>query len=160
MLDGKMDGLFVMGQNPAVAGPNSGMERRALPQTEVARRSRNGGNRKPSFWYESPEVVRGEVRPERIQTEVFLMPAAGHTEKDGTFTNTQRLLQWREKAVEPPGDCRSENWFMYHLGVLLKEKARRRIRGRGMPASARAHLELPNRRATIRNPTPKRSCRK
>ena len=45
MLDGKIDGLFVMGQNPAVAGPNSGMERRATEQAEVAGRPRNGGNR-------------------------------------------------------------------------------------------------------------------
>ena len=39
MIDGKMDGLFVMGQNPAVAGPNSGMERRGLRQIEMAGRS-------------------------------------------------------------------------------------------------------------------------
>lgn len=51
------------------------------------------------------------------------MPAAGHAEKDGTFTNTQRLLQFHEKAVDPPGDCRSETWFMYHLGRRIKEKA-------------------------------------
>ena len=50
------------------------------------------------------------------------MPAAAHTEKDGTFTNTQRLLQWHHKAVEPPGDCRSELWFMYHLGRRIREK--------------------------------------
>ncbi len=83
-----------------------------------------------SFWYESPEVKRGELKTEEIPTEVFLLPAAGHAEKDGTFTNTQRLLQWREKAVDPPGDSRSENWFMFHLGVLLKEKARRDPRPR------------------------------
>ena len=58
--------------------------------------------------------------PEKIATEVFLMPAAGHAEKDGTFTNTQRLLQYHEKAVDPPGDARSETWFMYHLGRRLK----------------------------------------
>jgi formate dehydrogenase major subunit len=51
------------------------------------------------------------------------MPAAGHAEKDGTFTNTQRLLQWHHKAVDPPGDARSETWFMYHLGRRLKAKA-------------------------------------
>ena len=83
-----------------------------------------------SFWYESPEVTRGELKTEEIPTEVFLLPAAGHAEKEGTFTNTQRLLQWREKAVDPPGDCRSENWFMYHLGVILKEKAKRDPRPR------------------------------
>jgi formate dehydrogenase major subunit len=53
---------------------------------------------------------------------VFFMPAAAHTEKDGTFTNTQRLLQWHYKAVEPPGDARSELWFMYHLMRRIREK--------------------------------------
>ncbi|MDQ3286099.1 MAG: formate dehydrogenase, partial [Actinomycetota bacterium] len=37
-------------------------------------------------------------------------------------TNTQRLLQWREKAVEPKGTCRSELWFMYYLGRKVREK--------------------------------------
>ena len=130
MMDGKMDGLFVMGQNPAVAGPNSGMERRALGKLKWMVVREMVETETASFWYESPEVQRGELRSEDIQTEVFLMPAAGHAEKDGSFTNTQRLLQWRQKAVDPPGDSRSENWFMYHLGVLLKEKAKRDPRPR------------------------------
>jgi formate dehydrogenase major subunit len=50
------------------------------------------------------------------------MPAAAHTEKDGSFTNTQRLLQWHHKAVEPPGDARSDLWFYYHLGRLIQSK--------------------------------------
>jgi formate dehydrogenase major subunit len=123
MLDGKMDGLFVMGQNPAVAGPNSGMERRGLGKLKWLVVREMVETETASFWYESPEVKSGELRAEDIQTEVFLMPAAGHAEKDGTFTNTQRLLQWREKAVDPPGDSRSETHFIYHLGVLLKKKA-------------------------------------
>src|SRR5262249_21406710 len=45
-----------------------------------------------------------------------------HTEKDGCFTNTQRLLQWHDKVVDPKGDCRSELWFMYHLGCRIREK--------------------------------------
>ena len=53
---------------------------------------------------------------------MFFLPAAAHTEKDGTFTNTQRLLQWHHKAVEPPGDARSELWFFYHLGRRIREK--------------------------------------
>jgi formate dehydrogenase major subunit len=130
MLDGKMDGLFVMGQNPAVAGPNSGMERRGLGKLKWLVVREMVETETASFWYASPEVKRGELKTEEIQTEVFLLPAAGHAEKDGTFTNTQRLLQWRQKAVDPPGDCRSENWFMYHLGVMLKEKAKRDPRSR------------------------------
>ena len=43
------------------------------------------------------------------------MPAASHVEKAGTFTNTQRLIQFRDKALDPPGDARSELWFMHHL---------------------------------------------
>ena len=50
------------------------------------------------------------------------MPAASHVEKEGTFTQTQRMLQWREKALDPPGDCRSELWFFYHLGRMVRER--------------------------------------
>jgi formate dehydrogenase major subunit len=123
MMDGKMEGLFVMGQNPAVAGPNAGIERRALTKLKWLVVREMVETETAAFWYGSPEVQRGEMRPEDIPTEVFLMPAAGHAEKDGTFTNTQRLLQWREKAVDPPGDSRSENAFIFHLGRRLKEKA-------------------------------------
>ncbi len=53
---------------------------------------------------------------------MFLLPAAAHTEKDGSFTNTERLLQWHTKAVEPAGDCRSDLWFCYHLGRRIRDK--------------------------------------
>ncbi len=76
--------------------------------------------RRAEFWRDAPEIERGEVRPEDIATEVFFFPCAAHTEKDGAFTNTQRLLQWHHKAIEPPGDCRSELHFIYHLGRILK----------------------------------------
>jgi formate dehydrogenase major subunit len=125
MMDGKMDGMFIMGENPAVAGPNSGMERRALSKLKWLVVRDMVDTETSSFWRSAPEILSGEVKPEEIQTEVFLMPAAGHAEKDGTFTNTQRLLQWHEKAVDPPGDSRSENWFMFHLGNLLREKAKK-----------------------------------
>src|SRR5262249_31362437 len=49
------------------------------------------------------------------------MPAAMCAEKDGSFTNTMRLVQFHDKAVEPPGDARSEAWFMYHLGRRMKQ---------------------------------------
>ena len=75
-----------------------------------------------TFWKDGPEVETGEITPETCRTEVFVFPAASHVEKAGTFTQTQRMLQWREKAVEPPGDARSELWFFYHLGRILREK--------------------------------------
>jgi formate dehydrogenase major subunit len=123
MADGHMDGLFVFGQNPAVGAPNSRLERRALANLKWLVVRDLVEIETASFWYDSPEVGRGELRPEDIGTEVFFMPAAGHAEKEGSFTNTQRLLQWHEKAVDPPGDARSETWFIYHLGRRLKARA-------------------------------------
>jgi formate dehydrogenase major subunit len=89
-----------------------------------------------SFWLDAPEVKRGDVKTEEIATEVFLFPAAGTAEKEGTFTNTQRLLQYREKAVDPPGDARSETWFMYHMGRRIKEKAKNDSRPRNAGLNA------------------------
>jgi formate dehydrogenase major subunit len=125
MAEGKIDGLFVMGQNPAVGAPNSRMERRALAKLKWLVVRDMVETETASFWLDSPEVERGELSPQTIDTEVFLFPAAGHAEKSGCFTNTQRLNQFHEKAVEPPGDARSETWFLYHLGRRLKEKAKR-----------------------------------
>ena len=123
MADGKLDGLFVIGQNPAVGASNGRLERKAMAKLEWLVVRDLVETETASFWYASPEVERGELSPEAIGTEVFLFPAAGTAEKEGTFTNTQRLLQYREKAVDPPGDARSELWFIYHLGRRLKAKA-------------------------------------
>jgi formate dehydrogenase major subunit len=123
MADGKLEGLFVMGQNPAVGGSNGRLERKALANLKWLVVRDMVETETASFWYASPEVDRGELSPDTIGTEVFLFPAAGTAEKEGTFTNTQRLLQYREKAVDPPADSRSELWFIYHLGLRLKAKA-------------------------------------
>jgi formate dehydrogenase major subunit len=114
-LDGKLDGFFVMGQNPAVGSANARMQRRALAKTKWLVVRDLAEVETASFWKDAPEVRSGEVMPEDIQTEVFLMPAASHVEKAGHFTNTQRLLQWRDKALDPPGEARSELHFMHHL---------------------------------------------
>ena len=125
MADGKVDGLFVMGQNPAVGAPNGRLERKALAKLKWLVVRDMVETETASFWLDSPEVERGELDPEKVGTEVFLFPAAGQAEKSGTFTNTQRMLQYHNQAVEPPGDARSETWFIYHLGRRLKEKATR-----------------------------------
>ena len=114
-----------------------------------------------SFWYDSPEIESGELRTEEIPTEVFFLPAAAHVEKDGSFTNTQRLLQWHFKAVEPKGDCRSELWFYYHLGRHDPREARRTRRSRARPAAAATlHVGLPDARARSRSRAPRRCSRR
>jgi formate dehydrogenase major subunit len=114
-LDGGLQGLFVMGQNPAVGSQHSGLQRRALASLDWLVVRDLSEIETATFWRDSPEVQSGELRTEDIKTEVFLMPAASHVEKEGSFTNTQRLVQWRDKALEPPGDAHSELWFMHHL---------------------------------------------
>jgi formate dehydrogenase major subunit len=119
--DETIRGLLLIGQNPVVGGHNTHMIRKALPNLEWMVVRELFENETASYWYKSPEVERGELRPEDIETEIFLLPAALPGEKEGSFTNTHRLVQWHDKVVDPPGDCRSETWFFYHLGRRLKE---------------------------------------
>jgi formate dehydrogenase major subunit len=114
-LDGGLDGLFVMGQNPAVGSQHAGLQRRALARLKWLVVRDLAEIETATFWRDAPEVRSGELSPQDVQTEVFLMPAASHVEKEGSFTNTQRLVQFRDKALEPPGEARSELWFMHHL---------------------------------------------
>jgi len=122
MLERNVKGYIVAGENPAIGSANAKAQRlglsrldwlvvRDLVETETA-----------AFWYDSPEVESGELAPETIGTEIFFLPAASHLEKDGSFTNTQRLLQWHFRAVEPKEDCRSELWFYFHLGKMIQER--------------------------------------
>jgi formate dehydrogenase major subunit len=121
MADGRVKGYFVMGQNPVVGSMNGALHRKALHQLEWLVVTDLALTETAEFWRTAPEVVRGDVRPEEIQTEVFFFPAAAHTEKSGTFTNTQRLLQWHARAVEPPGEARSDLRFIFELGRRLKK---------------------------------------
>jgi formate dehydrogenase major subunit len=112
MLEGTTKGYFCVGQNPVVGNANSGLQAKALANLEWLVVRDLVETETAAFWEDDPGCG----------TEVFFLPGAAHTEKDGTFTNTQRLLQWHHKAVEPPEDCRSELWFTYHLGRRIREK--------------------------------------
>jgi formate dehydrogenase major subunit len=122
MLDGKVKGYLVAGENPAVGNSNSRAWRLASAKLDWLVVRDVVEVETAAFWYDSPEVESGELVTEQIPTEVFFLPAATHTEKDGSFTNTQRLLQWHFKAIEPKEDCRSELWFYYHLGRRIRQK--------------------------------------
>jgi formate dehydrogenase major subunit len=114
-LDGGLDGILLVGENPAVGSMHAGLMRRALASMKWVVVRDLVEIESATFWKDSPEVRDGELKTEEIQTEVFLMPAASHVEKAGSFTQTQRLVQWRDQALEPPGDARSDLWFIYHL---------------------------------------------
>jgi formate dehydrogenase major subunit len=121
-IDGKVKGYFLVGENPAVGSANGKMQRLGLANLDWLVVRDLVMIDSASFWKDGPEIETGEMRTDRIGTEVFFVPAAAHTEKSGSFTNTQRMLQWHHQAVEPPGDCRSDLWFYYHLGNRIRAK--------------------------------------
>jgi formate dehydrogenase major subunit len=121
MAEGRVKGMFAMGQNPAVGGQNASYQRAALAKLDWLVVKDNFETETAAFWYKAPEVLDGSVKPEDIQTEIFFFPSGQVAEMEGTFTNTQRLIKFHHKAVDPPGDCRSDIWFTYHLGKRLKE---------------------------------------
>ena len=122
MIDGKVKGYFLLGQNPAVGSAHGKAQRLGMANLDWLVVRDLFEIESATFWKDAPEIETGEIVTEECRTEVFLLPAASHVEKEGTFTQTQRMLQWREKAVEPVGDCRSELWFFYHLGRMVKER--------------------------------------
>jgi len=121
MQDGLIKGLFLLGQNPAVGGSNAALVQRSLAKLDWMVVTDFTETETASFWYKGQPVQAGELAPQDIKTEVFLLPTALAGEKAGTFTNTHRLIQWHDKVVDGPGDCRSDLWFIHHLGRRLKE---------------------------------------
>jgi formate dehydrogenase major subunit len=122
MVDGKVSGYFLLGENPAVGSAHGRLQRLGLAKLDWLVVRDLVMIESATFWKDAPEVETGEIIPAECRTEVFFFPAAAHTEKSGTFTQTQRMLQWRDQAVKPRGDQRSELWFCYHLGRRLKQK--------------------------------------
>jgi formate dehydrogenase major subunit len=126
MAEGQVKGLFLMGQNPAAGAPNGNLHRAAMRNLKWLVVRDWFEIESACYWFAGPE----RPDPRTIGTEVFFIPAASSAEKEGTFTNTQRLLQWHDKAVDPPDDCRTDAWFMYDLGKRLKKMYADSIRGR------------------------------
>jgi formate dehydrogenase major subunit len=121
-LDGTCKGYFLYGQNPAVGSANTRMQRLGMANLDWLVVRDLVLIESATWWKDGPEIQTGELRTEDIKTEVFFLPAAAHTEKDGSFTNTQRMLQWHHAAVEPAADARSDLWFIYHLGRKIRAK--------------------------------------
>jgi len=117
MARGEMKGYFLFGQNPAGGGPNAKLHRVGLRNLDWLVVLDWFEIESAAFWKCDPDGPP----PSDVKTEVFLISAAAGPEKDGTLTNTQRLLQWHNKAIDPPDDCRSDAWFVYQLGKRLKQ---------------------------------------
>ena len=121
-IEGRCKGYFLVGENPAVGSANGKMQRLGLANLDWLVVRDLQMIESATFWKDGPEIETGELVTEEIGTEIFFLPAATHVEKAGSFTQTQRLLQWRDKAVEPPGDCRSELQFYLDLGHRIRQR--------------------------------------
>lgn len=120
--DGDLEGMIVMGMNPVVAGMHGGLQRKGFRNLRWMVVRDLDLIDTAEFWRHAPEIDRGEVRTEDIGTEVFVFPSAAHTEKSGTFANTERRLQWHERAVDPQGDVTSDLWWVHEVGRRIKQR--------------------------------------
>ena len=115
MYNGVIKGFLADGQNPAVGGPNAKLARAAMQRLDwlvVA----------DIFLTETAEVWKApDVDPKDVKTEVFFLPMAPAAEKDGTLTNTMRLIQWHERSAAPPGDATSDADFFCRLAQRLQK---------------------------------------
>jgi formate dehydrogenase major subunit len=115
MYKGVIKGFLADGQNPAVGGPNAKLARAALGKLEWLVVKDIFVTETAEFW-KAPGVVAKDIK-----TEVFFLPAAPAAEKDGSLTNTMRLIQWHERAVKPPGDVTSDAEFFVSLAKRLQK---------------------------------------
>ena len=119
MHQGKVNGFITQGFNPLAAVPNKKKLSQGMAklkylvvmdplQTETA-----------EFWKNFGPL--NDVDPAKIQTEVFRLPTTCFAEETGTFTNSSRVIAWKEKAVDPPGEAKTDSEIMSRLFLKLRE---------------------------------------
>jgi len=89
MTEGKVAGLWIMGENPVLSDPNSSHAKKAFEKLDCL-------------------VVQDIFLTETAEIADVVLPAASFAEKDGTFANTERKVQRVRRAVPPPGDARDD----------------------------------------------------
>ena len=114
MYKGTTKGLFVMGMNPYVSGPNARLERKGFENLDWMVVMELFDTETSSFW-RAPGV-----NPQSIKTEVFLLPAADGMEKSGSLTTSGRLIQWRNRVAAPPGQAQEDIWILDKLMKAIK----------------------------------------
>ena len=114
MYKGKFTGFFAWGMNPACSGAHSNKVRQALGKLDWMVNVNLFDNETGSFW-------RGPgMDPTKIKTEVFMLPCAASMEKEGSLANSSRLMQWRYKAVNPPGVALPDGDIMSDIYFKVK----------------------------------------
>ena len=113
------EGFITFGMNPVGLGPNSKKMVAALSKLKWLVVVENYETETAGFWKAPKEY--GGPDPSKIQTEVFLLPAANFAEKDGTFTNSARWLQWKWKALDPPGQAKADQEILSRMLLAVRD---------------------------------------
>jgi len=98
--DGKVHGMYVMGENPAMSDPDANHARESLAKLEHL-------------------VVQDIFLTETAALADVVLPASAFPEKTGTFTNTDRLVQLGRQAVTPPGDAKQDLWIIQEIAKRI-----------------------------------------
>ena len=93
---GGIKGMYVQGENPAMSDPDANHAREALAALDHL-------------------VVQDIFLTETAYLADVILPASAFPEKDGSFTNTDRLVQMGRKAINPPGDARQDLWIIQEI---------------------------------------------
>jgi formate dehydrogenase major subunit len=117
------EGFMSFGMNPVGLGPNSKKWVAALSKLKWLVVVENVDTEASSFWKAPKEY--DPLDPSKIQTEVFLLPAADFAEKDGTFTNSARWMQWKWKAVDPPGLAKTDQEIVSRIFLAVRDLYRK-----------------------------------
>jgi formate dehydrogenase major subunit len=118
MYAGQVKGLFAFGMNGVAIGPNSQKNIDALKKADWLVVGEIYPDETSEFW-RSPGVAPEEMK--KINTTVYRLPCAGFAEKDGTFVNSARWLQWKNIAVPPPGEAKMDQEIVARIFLKVRE---------------------------------------
>jgi formate dehydrogenase major subunit len=114
----KVKGLLAFGMNSVAIGPNSQKNIDALKKAKFLVVCDIYPEETSDFW-RAPGITADETKA--IQTEVYRLPGAGFAEKDGTFVNSARWLQWKWAAVPTPGDAKLDQEILARIFLKVRE---------------------------------------
>ena len=112
---GRLEGFIALGFNALLAGPD-------VPRLQRAMAKLKWKVVIDPFMLDSAEFWKAPgANPAEIDTEVLYLPSTHWIERDGSFTNSGRWAQWKEKAIDPPLGVRSDTWILSELFWRVKE---------------------------------------
>ncbi|HEU4930509.1 MAG TPA: formate dehydrogenase-N subunit alpha [Pyrinomonadaceae bacterium] len=118
MYSGKVKGLIAFGMNGVAIGPNSRKNIEALKKADFLVVCDIYPEETAEFW-RAPGTTTEQMKT--INTTVYRLPGAGFAEKDGTFVNSARWLQWKYAAVPPPGEAKVDQEILARIFLRVRE---------------------------------------